>query len=142
MLAEAAGDGGHGRHGLGIVHAGGPEDADGAPDPSFDVEAGQDDGALPEILELVLGPDPDGDTLVDQVAHQADDEVLVLEDLEQATHRLTGGEGVEVGGDAAGPADVDRFGGPADGPADKGVAGLLAELVGGEVGRASCRERV
>ena len=93
--------------------------------PALDVEAGEDDGALPQVRELVLRADPDGDALVDQVAHQADDEVLVLEDLEEAAHGLAGGEGLEVGGDAARTADVDRFRGPAGGEAGlEGIAGL------------------
>src|SRR5438132_10149787 len=127
MFAKAAGDGGHGRHGLGVVHAGRAKDADGAGGPALDVEPGEDDGALAEVLELVLRPDPDGHTLIDQVAYQAHDDVLVLEDLEEAADRFAGGEGVDVGGDPARPADVDRLGGPGGEPGDEGVAGLAAE---------------
>ena len=61
----------------------GPRTPTEPPRPALDVEAGEDHRALPQVLELVLRPDPDGDALVDQVAHQADDEVLVLEDLEE-----------------------------------------------------------
>ena len=103
-LPEPLADHRHRRQGLLVVHPGRAQDADRTGPLAFDLVRGDDDRAVGERLDAVLGADGDRQAPVEDVADQADQDELLLEDVE---HLADGRHRVERGGHPGGAADED-----------------------------------